>query len=79
MSESRFNSIVILDAVPDGELNTARRLKEDLLDICYFAEGLNVRYFRLNTIDDLNSGISLTLDEIKNNGLKPWLHLDAMV
>ena len=77
MSESQFNGIIILDAVPEGEFNTARRLKEDLLDICYFAEGLNVRYFRLNTIDDLNSGISSTLNEIKNNGLKPWLHLDG--
>ena len=77
MSESQFNAIVILDAVPEGEFNTARRLKEDLLDICYFAEGLNVRYFRLNTIDDLDSAISSTLNEIKNNGLKPWLHLDG--
>lgn len=78
MSESRFNAIVILDAVPEGELNTARRLKDELRDIAdYVADGLQVRYFRLNSIDDLRAGIISTLEEIKNNGLKPWIHLDG--
>jgi hypothetical protein len=78
MSESRFNAIVILDAVPEGELNTARRLKEDLRDIAaYVADGLQVRYFRLNSIDDLRAGLLSILGEIQNNGLKPWLHLDG--
>ena len=36
MSENRFNCIVILDSIPDGELNTARRLYEDL-EICVVA------------------------------------------
>jgi hypothetical protein len=78
MSESRFNGIVILDAVPEGELNTARRLKEDLKDIsCYVANGLQVRYVRIDTTYALRVGISEILDEIKNNGLNPWLHLDG--
>lgn len=77
MADSKFNAIVILDAVPDGEYNTARRLKEELLDICYFEPGLNVRYIRLNTIDDLKNGLSSILFEIKCNKLKPWLHLDG--
>lgn len=33
MGESRFNGIVILDAMPDGELDTARRMEENLKDI----------------------------------------------
>ena len=50
MSDSQFNTIVILDAVPDGELNTARRLNNDLRDIAdYVAEGLQVRYVRIKT------------------------------
>ena len=78
MSDSKFNTIVILDAVPEGELNTARRLDEDLRDIAsYVADGLQVRYFRLNNIDDLRSGLLSTLDEIKHNGIKPWIHLDG--
>lgn len=78
MSMSQFNAIVILDAVPDGHINTAHSLKENLEDIeCYYAEGLQVRYFRINTYDDLKSGLTKTLDEINNNGLKPWIHLDG--
>jgi len=78
MSESLFNTIVILDAVPDGELNTARRLNDDLKDIaCYVAEGLQIRYVRIKTYDDLKLGLAKTSDEINNNGLKPWLHLDG--
>lgn len=78
MADSLFNTIVILDAVPEGELNTARRLKEDLEDIsCYIAEDLNVRYYRLNTFSDLVSGINEIWEEIKTEGIKPWVHLDG--
>lgn len=78
MSDSKFNGIVILDAVPEGELNTARRLKEDLIDIaCYVADGLQVRYIRIDTINALEVGISDILEEIKVDGLKPWLHIDG--
>ena len=35
MTKNKFNGIVILDAIPEGELNTARHLKEDLLDFSY--------------------------------------------
>jgi hypothetical protein len=78
MSEGNFNTIVILDAVPEGELNTARRLKEDLDDIsCYIAEGLIVRYYRLNTFSDLETGISEIRKDIKEKRIKPWLHLEG--
>jgi hypothetical protein len=78
MSESRFNGVVILDAIPDGELNTARRLKEDLEDIsCYLAEGFQVRYFRIDTIEALEVVISEILVEVRSIGLRPWLHLEG--
>lgn len=78
MTDSIFNGIVILDAIPEGELNTARKLREDLLDISsYVAAGLQVRYIRINTIDDLIDGISGIKAEIENNEFKPWLHLEG--
>lgn len=78
MGDSHFNGIVVLDAIPDGELNTARRLREDLLDISlYVANRLQVRYFYLNTLDDLKSSVANILDEISNIGLMPWLHLEG--
>jgi hypothetical protein len=78
MSDGRFNGIAILDAIPTGELNTARRLHEDLKDIAnYIAAGLEVRYFRIDTLEDLESGISQLLREATDSGLKPWLHIEG--
>lgn len=78
MSDSRFNTIIILDAVPEGEPNTARRLREDLRDIARdSADGLQVKYNRLDNIEDLRKCIFSTLNEMKSNGLKPWIHLDG--
>ncbi len=52
--DGRFNSVAILDAIPNGEWNTARRLLDDLKDIAgYTAMGLHVRYFRVESTKDL--------------------------
>ncbi len=78
MSDGRFNGIAILDAIPDGELNTARRLREDLIDIASnIADGLQVHYVRIDTVGSLERGISSILEEVRNNGLQPWLHLEG--
>ena len=78
MANSQFNAIVILDAIPKGEFNTARRLHEDLLDIAsYIHEGLEIRFVRIDTIDDLRLGLTNIFNEITHNGLKPWLHLEG--
>ena len=78
MSKNIVNGIVILDAIPEGELNTARRLKEDLLDLSYtLSKCLEVRYIRLETFSDLQNGIAEILDEVKEIGLVPWLHLEG--
>ena len=78
MAEGRFSCIAILDAIPDGELNTARRLCDALRDIAaYHAQGLEVRYFRVATRSDLGSAISSLMKEVTQSGLKPWLHLEG--
>ena len=78
MTKNKFNGIVILDAIPEGELNTARRLKEDLLDFSYTLDkSLEVRYVRIETFNELQVGISNLLQEIKTDGLIPWLHLEG--
>lgn len=54
MGDGQVNCVAILDAIPDGELNTARRLRENLIDLSIStAEGLQVRYVRVNTLADL--------------------------
>ena len=78
MNDGLFNCIAILDAIPDGELNTARRLRESLHDLSDYEEvGLQVRYVRIETLDDLKDGIQSLIDEIQTRGLKPWIHLEG--
>jgi len=78
MKDGRFNGVAILDAIPNGEFNTARRLHDDLKDIAtYRAEGLEIRYFRVDTLADLAAGILALSREATDSGLKPWLHLEG--
>lgn len=43
MAEGRFNTVLILDAIHAGELNTASRMREQMRDICnYHIERLHV-------------------------------------
>jgi len=78
MFKNIVNGIVILDAIPEGELNTARRLKHDLLDLSYTLDKrLEIRYFRLEMFNDITKAISSILKEVKDGGLIPWLHLEG--
>ena len=77
-SDGRFNCVVILDAIPDGERNTARILKDTLQDISdYKYQPLRVKYLRLNSIQDLIDGLDTINQEIKISGLLPWLHFEG--
>lgn len=78
MIKNIVNGIVILDAIPEGEMQTAKRLKEDLLDLSYTLDKtLEIRYIRIETFKDLENGISGIFNEIKTNGLIPWFHLEG--
>lgn len=81
MHNSRFNCIVILDAIPDGELRTARKLHEDLLDYrnanLQQLGRLQLRHYRIATEDELGDCISSLIAESQADRLIPWLHLEA--
>ena len=78
MSDGRFNGIAVLDAIPEGEPNTARRVREDLRDISdYKVEGLHVLYFRIESAKDLQEALADLRHKAVERGLKPWLHLEA--
>lgn len=78
MSENQFNAVVILDAIPDGEMNTARSLKEELSDMAsYGNDGPIVRYCRIETMNSLEDSINDLLHKVRNIGLLPWLHLEG--
>ena len=78
MPDGRFSGIAILDAIPNGELNTARRLRENLEDVAaYCVEGLQVRYFRVATLHELERAIAVLGEDVKSSGLRPWLHFEG--
>jgi hypothetical protein len=78
MSISRFNAVVILDAIPEGESNTARRLKEELDDVAnYIRPGLQISYIRIKTISDLHNAFSNLLQKIQVTGLQPLMHFEG--
>lgn len=78
MSRYRFNAIVILDAIPEGDLNTARSLRDDLEAIASFSgNGLRVCYFRLETRACLQRAFNEICRLRKCSDLEPLLHVEA--
>lgn len=81
MQNGTFNCIAVFDAVPEGELSTARRLHEDLSDLksakAEELKQLRLRYFRIESLQDLERYCQELLSESENNALIPWIHLDA--
>lgn len=80
MSGGRFNSIVILDCIPEGERNTARNLKESLEDLaCYYreAEGLVILYYRIEQLSDLKACAKKIQSKVELEGLLPWFHIEG--
>jgi hypothetical protein len=78
VAEGRFNTVAILDAIPAGEANTARRLREQLRDIAeYHVDGLHVRHYRVETPDDLKAALSILQADAVNRDVKPWIHLEG--
>lgn len=77
MAGGKFNTIVIVDTIPDGELNTAKLLRDSLKDIAAIIDGLHIRYARADTAQDVADLIMRLTDEVKNNGVLPSLHIEA--
>ncbi len=78
MSENHFNTIVIIDFIPENEFNTARKLREDLEIIgSTQAVGLKIQYLRTLTFGDLEKHISRVLNEIKFKGMLPLLQVEG--
>lgn len=77
MEGGKFNTIVILDAIPEGELNTALLLNEELSDISNSTEGMFVRYSRVETFQAVADQINKLTEEVQGGGVLPSLHIEA--
>lgn len=78
MSENRFNCIVILDSIPDGELNTARRLYEDL-EICAaaYSPTPGIAYLRVENESSLFDYFRQLRLQNEQNDVFPLLHIES--
>ena len=78
MSDNRFNSVVILDSIPTGELNTAQRLHEDLKVIAVSkTHAPGITYAKVETKEKLFMCINKLINYVQQNGVLPMIHLDA--
>ncbi len=78
MPNAKFDSIIILDAVPATEMQTARRLREDIEDASIVVgRPLTVRREKIETITDLRKTLGDLKDELLRNPIYPWIHLDG--
>lgn len=78
MSENRFNYLVILDSIPDGDLNTAWRLYEDL-DICSaaYSPTPGIVYFRVKNQFQLFDYLEQLRVQNEQNNAFPLLHIES--
>ena len=78
MSEMRFNCVLILDSIPEGELNTARKLAEDLETIASAKPGTpGIKLIPIKFVNDFIKCFSQLVHEIKKTGSYPLIHLEA--
>jgi hypothetical protein len=80
MSENRFNQILILDSIPSGELNTAKRLREDM-DVYASAykrkRELNIKYVRTDNRNDFVCELIHSQGRAWADGVIPLLHIEC--
>jgi hypothetical protein len=78
MSQNLFNTIVIIDCIPNDELNTARQLRDDLgIIAAAFADGLHVKLIRVENHTDLVNGMDAIHANLKEKGQFPLIHLEG--
>lgn len=78
MSSNLFHSVVILDAIPDGELGTARRLREDLRDIAIsLSPTPEIQYYRIESPADFMDVIRQLTRDVEAGGSYPLLHFEG--
>lgn len=77
-SNNRFNTVVIVDSIPDGQMNTALRLWDDLRDISNeFSPVPRIEYCRVESADDLARTIDAICVRVRSEEIHPLVHMEA--
>jgi len=78
MSSNRFNKILVIDSIPKGESNTAKRLFEDIQSYANaYQESPFPEYIRIENGDELLVVLSQCRDLAISNDIYPMLHIEC--
>lgn len=77
-SISRNNGLIIFDALAESEMQTGRRLEEDLLDYCQEIDRQGYcTYYKIKSKQMLIAALKMVLTECKAGVLYPVLHFEC--
>ncbi|QJD30963.1 hypothetical protein [Methylococcus geothermalis] len=78
MDANRFNQILVVDSIPAGELNTAKRLIDDISTYAAaYSPSPAVKYVRVETGDELIEQIHSCRKAVLDQGIVPMLHIEC--
>ncbi len=78
MDSNRFNQILIVDSIPTGEYNTARRLFEDLeIHAIAYSPSPAIKYIRVNNVTEFFQCIQTAKYNAEQHDLFPMLHIEC--
>lgn len=78
MDSNRFNQILVVDSIPAGELNTARRLFDDVETYAgAYAPSPAVAYLRVESASEFTQCISDCRERAINFDVIPMLHIEC--
>ena len=78
MDVNRFNQILVVDSIPTGEFNTAKRLFEDLKTYASaYSPSPAVHYVRVESGDELIQCISMCRMNADEQDIIPMLHIEC--
>ena len=78
MDSNRFSRIVIIDSIPDGELNTAKRLRDDLqIAAAAYAPTPAIEYVRVESAQALLQYLTQSRDEVNQGREIPMIHIEC--
>ena len=78
MDTNRFNQIIVIDSIPVGELNTAKRLVEDLETYANaYSPSPAVQYVRIESGDEFIEQIFKCRKDVVERDIVPMLHIEC--
>ncbi|TAK92403.1 MAG: hypothetical protein EPO06_00905 [Burkholderiaceae bacterium] len=78
MDSNRFNQILVVDSIPTGEYNTAKRLFEDLETYATaYSPSPAVRYVRVENAAEFFQCVLMSKNDAEGRDIIPMLHIEC--